>query len=67
MTHELNVLAVVRDADRYVFLYDADNTDVLLRLFDEFAMDGNLNFTQDDALNLGRLARRKRDEAASPT
>ena len=54
MTSELNVLALVKDTERYIFLYDEDSSDVLLQQLGQFAADKDLSFTWYDAAVLSQ-------------
>jgi hypothetical protein len=63
MTHELNVLALVKDSERYIFLYDEESSDTLLQTLGRFAADKDLSFTWYDAAVLSQKVRRMQDEA----
>lgn len=65
MTHELNVLALVKDTERFIFLYDEESSDVLLQQLGQFAADKDLSFTWYDAAVLSQKVRRLRDESAA--
>jgi hypothetical protein len=64
MSRTMNVLAMVRDGQRYVFLYDDLSIDALRRQFAEFAEDPELDFTWLDAATLSRRVRQMQDDAA---
>jgi hypothetical protein len=49
MAETINVLALVKDDNRYIFIFDDDNIDEMLRQFGRFAGDSSLNFTWYDA------------------
>lgn len=55
--HELNVLALVKGEERYVFVYDDDSGDDLLDAFRQFAADPRYNFSWFDAAVLADKAR----------
>ena len=63
MTHELNVLALVKETERYIFLYDEESADVLLRTLGQYASDKDLSFTWYDAAVLSQKVRRLKEEA----
>ena len=63
MTHELNVLALVKDSERYIFLYDEESSDTLLQTLGRFAADKDLSFTWYDAAVLSQKVRHMQDEA----
>lgn len=62
MTCDLNVLALVKDEERYLFLYDDQSHDLLLQTLGQFAADCDLSFTWYDAAVLSRKARQIREE-----
>lgn len=62
MTRDLNVLALVKDEERYLFLFDDDSHDQLLQTLGQFAADRDLSFTWYDAAVLSQSARRLRAE-----
>ena len=64
MTHELNVLALVKDTERFIFLYDEESTDTLLQQLGQFAADKELSFTWYDAAVLSQKVRRLKEETA---
>jgi hypothetical protein len=49
MQRGINVLALVRGEERYVFLYDDHSADQLLRTLGEYASDPELSFSWYDA------------------
>jgi hypothetical protein len=49
MQRGINVLALVRGEERYVFLYDDHSADQLLRTLGEYAADPELSFSWYDA------------------
>lgn len=64
MSNAVNVLALVRDGHRYVFLYDDDSVDTVLASLSEYASDPELDFTWYDAAVLAQRVRRLRTENA---
>lgn len=52
-----NVIALVKNGERYVFLYDGVSVDALLRQFGRFAADESLSFTWYDAAVLSQRLR----------
>ena len=71
MPSELNVLALVKGQERYVFVYDDDSRDELIDVFRDQASDPDLALSWFDALVLTRKAREQeaavRDASAEPT
>ena len=67
MNQEVNVLALVKGKERYVFLYNDSNQSELLRTFGRYASDPELSFSWYDAAVLSQKLRRKaqRNEVAS--
>lgn len=58
----MNVLALVKGSERYVFLYDDDSLRPLLQTLGRYAADPELSFTWYDAAILSQKVRRIRDE-----
>ncbi len=54
MSGAVNVLALVRDGQRYVFLYDDQSVETVLHTLGQFARDPELDFTWHDAAVLAR-------------
>ncbi len=50
----LNILALVRGADRYIVLYDEDNKAEALKQLGRWASDRELTFTWMDAARLSQ-------------
>ena len=64
MQRGMNVLALVKDSERYVFLYDDESTPELLRTLGKFAADKELSFSWYDAAVLSQKVRKlRRDES----
>lgn len=61
MSRAVNVLALVRDGQRYVFLYDDNSVDTVLSKLAEFASDPDLDFTWYDAAMLSQRVRHLQD------
>lgn len=59
-----NVIALVKDGERYVFLYDGVSADALLRQFGRFAADESLSFSWYDAAVMSQRIRALQTEAA---
>jgi hypothetical protein len=62
MSKAVNVLALVRDGQRYVFLYDDNSVEAVLARLGEYASDPELDFTWYDAAVLAQRVRRLRAE-----
>ena len=45
MQQEMNVLALVKNSERYVFLYDDDSTEAVLQKLGQYAADKDLSFS----------------------
>jgi hypothetical protein len=58
----MNVLALVKGTERYVFLYDDESHRALLQTMGRYAADADLSFTWYDAAVLSQKVRRLRDE-----
>ena len=59
MTREVNVLALVKGKERYVFLYDDESRVELLQQFGRYACQGALSFDWQDAVTLSRRVRKE--------
>jgi hypothetical protein len=57
VTQDINVLALVKGEERYVFLYDDDNRAETLRVLGRFASNPELSFTWYDAAVLSQKIR----------
>lgn len=57
MSESVNVLALVRDEHRFVFLYDDTSVDTLLATLSQYAEDPELEFTWYDAAMLAQRVR----------
>lgn len=67
MEQAMNVLALVKDSERYIFLYDDESTPELLRTLGKFAADKELNFTWYDAAVLSQKVRRLKQKPEPQT
>ena len=65
MSVGVNVLALVRDGERYVFLYGDADAAVLLQTLGRFAGDKSLSFTWYDAAVLSQKVRNRAKGIAS--
>ncbi|QGJ69403.1 Hypothetical protein PBC10988_10850 [Planctomycetales bacterium 10988] len=59
MAQEINVLALVKGEERYVFLYDDSNRAETLRQLGRFAANPELSFTWYDAAVLSQKVRQQ--------
>lgn len=66
MTTEINVLALVKGNERYVFLFDDDNRVEMLRQFGRFAANPDLSFTWYDAAVMSQKVRQAAQQAERP-
>ena len=57
MSKEINVLAMVKGEERYIFLYDDDRRTETLRMLGRYAADPQLSFTWYDAAVLSKKIR----------
>jgi len=53
----INVLALIKGDERYVFLYDDSSTDQILQTLGKYAADPELSFTWYDAAVLSQRIR----------
>ena len=58
MTRDINVLALVKGEERYIFLFDDDNRAEALRTLGRFASNPDLSFTWYDAAVLSQKIRK---------
>lgn len=63
MHKEVNVLALVKGGERFVFLYDSNSVDTLLERLGQHAADPDLTFTWYDAAVLSQRVRKLREES----
>lgn len=60
MERGVNVLALVKDSERFIFLYDDESAESLLETFGRYAADPDLSFSWYDAAMLSQKVRRLR-------
>lgn len=58
MSEDINVLALVKGTERYIFLYDDANRSNALRVLGRYASNPELSFTWYDAAVLSQKIRR---------
>ncbi len=63
MDDGINVLALVKDGERFVFLYDDESFSEVLQTLGRYAADPELNFSWYDAAVLSQKVRRLQHEA----
>jgi hypothetical protein len=63
MQRSMNVLALVKGSERFIFLYDDESPDALLHELGRCAADPELSFTWYDAAVLSQKVRRRRQIA----
>ena len=56
-SRDINVIALVKGSERYVYLYDDESRDETLRVLGRHAADPNLSFSWYDAAILGDKVR----------
>jgi hypothetical protein len=59
VSQDINVLALVKGSERYVFLYDDDSRAETLRVLGRFASNPELSFTWYDAAVLSQKIRQE--------
>ena len=60
MNQEINVLALVKGQERYVFIYNDDNRSETMRILGRYASNPDLSFSWYDAAVLSQKIRRER-------
>lgn len=63
MNQEVNVLAIVKGKERYVFMYNEKNREEVLRTFARYASDPELSFSWYDAAVLTQRVQREHRQA----
>ncbi len=58
MANSVNVLAMVREEHRFVFLYDDQSVETVLATLSQYAMDPDLEFTWYDAAMMAQRVKR---------
>jgi len=66
VSQDINVLALVKGTERYVFLYDDANRAETLRMLGRFASNPDLSFTWYDAAVLSQKIRQENTRPAQP-
>ncbi len=66
MSHDINVLALVKGQERYIFLYDDAKRAETLRTFGRYASNPDLSFSWYDAAVLSQKLRREQRPVAAP-
>jgi hypothetical protein len=67
MQRGINVLALIKGEERYVFLYDDDGADQLLQTLGQYAADPELSFSWYDAAVMSqRIAKLRSDQSSEP-
>ena len=66
MTQDINVLALVKGEERYVFLYDDSRRAETLRTLGRFASNPDLSFSWYDAAVLSQKVRQNAVDAEQP-
>ncbi|MFO0904133.1 MAG: hypothetical protein U0939_14110 [Pirellulales bacterium] len=64
MSKDVNVLALVKGEERYVFLFDDDHRVEVLRTLGRFAADPELSFTWHDAAMMSQKVRQVSEDAS---
>jgi hypothetical protein len=64
--HEVNVLALLKGGERYVYVYDDASRDVLLNAFRDHAAHPRLSLTWFDVVVLTEKAKAQFETAAGP-
>ena len=65
MSDDINVLALVKGDERYVFLYDDASRAETLRMLGRYASNADLSFTWYDAAVLSQKIRQESQAAAA--
>ncbi len=67
MSEDINVLALVKGEERYLFLYNDDNRSETLRTLGRYASNAELSFSWYDAAVLSQKIRNNSKAAANAT
>ena len=59
MSKDINVLALVKGVERYIFLYDDESRAETLRILGRYALNPELSFNWYDAATLSQTIRQK--------
>jgi hypothetical protein len=65
VTQDINVLALVKGEERYIFLFDDEHRSEALRTLGRFASNPELSFSWYDAAVLSQRVRQTAQEAAA--
>ncbi|MGQ0636104.1 MAG: hypothetical protein ACT4QC_15945 [Planctomycetaceae bacterium] len=65
MDRAINVVALVKDQERYIFLYDQESAPTLMQTLGRFAGNPELSFSWYDAAVLSQRVRRLSRETAA--
>ncbi len=65
MQRGINVIALVKESERYIFLYDDESSSALLQTLGRYAADPELSFTWYDAAVLSQKVRRLKRESTT--
>ncbi len=63
MPQDINVLAMVKGGERYVFLFDDSSRAATLRMLGKYASDPELSFSWYDASVLGQKVRQNKSHS----
>ncbi len=66
MAQDINVLALVKGGERYVFLYDDSSRAETLRILGRYASNPDLSFTWYDAAVLSQKIRQESQKQEAP-
>ena len=66
MAQDINVLALVKGAERYVFLYNDSSRAATLRVLGRYASNPDLSFSWYDAAVLSQRIRQESQQAPEP-
>lgn len=66
MTQDINVLALVKGEERYIFLFDDNHRAETLRTFGRYASNPDLSFTWYDAAVLSQKLRQTSAPSPAP-
>jgi len=67
MKRGVNVIALVKESERYIFLYDDESSAGLLQTFGKYAGDADLSFSWYDAAVLSQKIRKLQREDVQQT
>lgn len=67
MAEDINVLALVKGKERYVFLYNDSNRSKTLRVLGRYASNAELSFSWYDAAVLSQKIRKQQEESQQRT